>query len=142
MQLAPAALLREDKMKKIIPIRPYYVNKPFKFFGVAFNTDDVFPPQEMQCPAHRLIALANGRHLVVAKVVSDADYEKAKERVERELAARDTENKKETRHEADRRQKQGNEEPAPVVTAGEHVAPAEKPDEEPTPPKKTTRRRT
>lgn len=102
-------------MRREIPIRPYYVNKPFKFLGVMFKTDDVFPPQEMRCSAHRLIALANGRHLVVAKVVSDKDYEKAKERVERELAALTAQNGKETRTGHDRGQEHRKEkrEPAP-----------------------------
>lgn len=74
-------------MKRQIPIRPYYVNRPFKYMGLRFETDDVFPPQEMQCSAHRLITLVDGRNLMVARVVTQEHLEKALAKVKAHFAA-------------------------------------------------------
>lgn len=70
----------------IIPIQPYRTNKPFIYKGVRFSTGDLFLPDVLGVPQHKLNALLGARNIGLTGSATEEELKKARERIEAALA--------------------------------------------------------
>lgn len=70
----------------IIPIQPYRTNKSFVYKGIKFNTGDLFLPDVLGVPQHKMNALLDARNIGLTGSTTEEELKKARERIEAELA--------------------------------------------------------
>lgn len=66
---------------------PYQTLKPFLYQGVSFQSGELFLPELFNIDQRKLSMLVKNRHLSSIANATDADVQKAKARITKELAA-------------------------------------------------------